>query len=181
MQKKRSSSRARKPAGAGVATLKAKAKRSPNSKAAKTLAVDIGGSGVKVMVLSDSGTPLTERTRQDTPQPAKPKPNVDVIIELAKTQGDYDRISVGFSGVVHDGVVYTAPNLDPEWAGFDLAKALNTALEKPVRVANDADVQGYGAIEGKDVELVLTLGTGLGSALFVDGRLVPNLELAHHP
>lgn len=151
------------------------------AKAAKTLAVDIGGSGVKVMVLSEDGTPLTERTRRDTPQPAKPKPIVEVIVELAKTQGDYDRVSVGFPGVVHAGVVHTAPNLDPEWKGFDLANTLNHELGKPVRVANDADVQGYGAIEGKGVELVITLGTGLGSALFVDGRLVPNLELAHHP
>src|SRR5262249_37211114 len=80
----------------------------------RTLAVDIGGSGVKVMVLGDDGTPLTERTRRDTPQPAKPKPIVDVIVELAKTQGDFNRVSVGFPGVVHDGVVHTAPNLDPE-------------------------------------------------------------------
>src|SRR5262245_56130217 len=89
-------------------------------KSAKTLAVDIGGSGVKVMVLGEDGTPLTERTRRDTPQPAKPKPIVEVIVELAKTQGDYDRVSVGFPGVVHDGVVHTAPNLDPDWKGFDL-------------------------------------------------------------
>jgi polyphosphate glucokinase len=181
MQRKTESTRVRKPAGAGVDTVEPEAEASTNSKAAKTLAVDIGGSGVKVMVLSDTGTPLTERTRQDTPQPAKPKPIVDVIVELAKTQGDYDRVSVGFPGVVMEGVVYTAPNLDPEWAGFDLAKTLENTLGKPVRVANDADVQGYGAIEGRGVELVLTLGTGLGSALFVDGRLVPNLELAHHP
>lgn len=164
------------------------AKKSSSSKAPKstsrslkTLAVDIGGSGVKVMVLDDKGTPLTERTRRDTPQPAKPQPIVDVIIELAKTQGDYDRVSVGFPGVVHDGVVHTAPNLDPEWSGFNLKQALEKELGKPTRVANDADVQGYGVIEGKGVELVLTLGTGLGSALFVDGQLVPNLELGHHP
>jgi polyphosphate glucokinase len=65
--------------------------------------------------------------------------------------------------------------------GFDLARTLQRKLRRPVRVANDADIQGYGAIEGVGVELVLTLGTGLGSALFVDGYLVPNLELAHHP
>ncbi|MEW6730112.1 MAG: ROK family protein [Acidobacteriota bacterium] len=147
----------------------------------KTLAVDIGGSGIKVMVLDENGTPLTERNRHETPQPAKPQPIVDIIAELAKTQGEFDRISVGFPGVVHEGVVYTAPNLDPSWAHFDLGKTLESLLNKPVRVANDADVQGYGVIEGRGVELVLTLGTGLGSALFVDGRLVPNLELGHHP
>lgn len=148
----------------------------------RTLSIDIGGSGVKMMVLDENGVPLTERARRDTPQPAKPQPIVDVIVELANSQTvSFDRISVGFPGVVHEGVVYTAPNLDPDWRGYDLAGTLAQVLGKPARVANDADVQGYGAIEGRGVELVLTLGTGLGSALFVDGRLVPNLELAHHP
>ncbi|MBI4640991.1 MAG: ROK family protein [Candidatus Tectomicrobia bacterium] len=147
----------------------------------KTLAIDIGGTGIKMMVLDESGVPTTDRARSETPRPAKPKPIVDLIAELAKTLGEYDRISVGFPGVVHDGVVYTAANLDPEWVKFDLQKTLEEQLGKPARVINDADVQGYGAIEGHGLELVLTLGTGLGSALFIDGRLVPNLELAHHP
>lgn len=154
----------------------------PESTGPKTLSIDIGGSGVKMMVLDENGVPLTERARRDTPQPAKPQPIVEVIIELANGQTvSFDRISVGFPGVVHDGVVYTAPNLDPDWRGYDLASTLSQALGKPARVANDADVQGFGAIEGKGLELVLTVGTGLGSALFIDGRLVPNLELAHHP
>jgi polyphosphate glucokinase len=95
--------------------------------------------------------------------------------------GGFDRISVGFPGVVTGGVVFTAVNLDKTWVGFDLAKALQERTGRPVRVANDADVQGLGVVEGRGVELVLTLGTGMGSALFVNGRLVPNLELAHHP
>lgn len=147
----------------------------------KTLAVDIGGSGIKVMVLDENGRPLTERARKETPRPAKPAPILNIIVELAATQGDFDRVSVGFPGVVHDGVTHTAPNLDPEWQGFHLAEELSKLLNKPVRTANDADVQGYGAISGQGLELVLTLGTGLGSALFIDGKLVPNLELAHHP
>ncbi|MCS6885992.1 MAG: ROK family protein [Acidobacteriota bacterium] len=147
----------------------------------RTLAVDVGGSGIKVMVLDEKGTPLTERARQETPRPAKPAPILKVISELAATQGEFDRVSVGFPGVVHDGVTHTAPNLDPDWEGFPLAEELSKMLGKPVRVANDADVQGYGAISGQGLELVLTLGTGLGSALFINGRLVPNLELAHHP
>lgn len=151
------------------------------AKSLKTLAVDIGGSGIKVMVLDENGKPLTERARQETPRPAKPAPILKIIVELAATQGDFDRVSVGFPGVVHDGVTHTAPNLDPEWQGFNLAAELSRLLDKPVRVANDADVQGYGAISGHGLELVLTLGTGLGSALFINGRLVPNLELAHHP
>ncbi|GAB1541620.1 ROK family protein [Scytonema sp. NUACC21] len=146
-----------------------------------TLSVDIGGSGVKVMVLDMTGNPLTKRARTETPQPAKPKAVLDAIVMLAATQGEYHRVSVGFPGVVHGGVTKTAANLDPEWIGFDLATSLSKRLEKPVWVINDADMQGLGAISGKGVELVITLGTGFGSALFVDGKLVPNLEMGHHP
>src|SRR5207248_11741639 len=75
----------------------------------------------------------------------------------------------------------TAPNLHPKWVGFDLQSVLMRRWRKPVRVANDAAVQGFGAIHGKGVELVITLGTGFGSSLFIDGHLVPGLGLAHHP
>jgi len=82
---------------------------------------------------------------------------------------------------VRKGVIGTAVNLDPDWVNFDLATALSEKLQKPVRVANDADIQGMGAISGAGVEMVITLGTGVGSALFLNGKLVPNLELGHHP
>lgn len=147
----------------------------------QTLAIDIGGSGIKVMVLDEAGEPTTERSREETPNPAKPAPMLEQIMSLAAGQGEFDRISVGFPGVVVGGVIKTAANLDPEWVGFDLATVLSEKLGKPVRVANDADIQGLGAVDGKGVELVLTLGTGFGSALFVDGKLVPNLEMGHHP
>ncbi|MBD1880903.1 MULTISPECIES: ROK family protein [unclassified Coleofasciculus] len=147
----------------------------------RTLAVDIGGSGIKVIVLDEAGEPQTERSRVETPAPAKPEPVIDAIASLAAGAGEFDRVSVGFPGVVRDGVTKTAVNLTPEWIGFDLATVLSDRLGKPVRVANDADIQGMGAISGKGVELVITLGTGFGSALFVDGKLVPNLELGHHP
>ncbi|MGL5061767.1 MAG: ROK family protein [Microcoleus sp.] len=147
----------------------------------RTLAVDIGGSGIKVMVLNDAGEPQTERNRLETPQPAKPEPVLEAIASLAGTQGEFDRVSVGFPGVVRRGVIKTAVNLDPSWIDFDLETTLKDRLGKPVRVANDADLQGLGAIAGTGVELVVTLGTGFGSALFVDGILVPNLELGHHP
>ena len=146
----------------------------------RTLTVDIGGSGIKVMVLDEAGNSLTERSRQETPQPPKPDVVIDVIAQLAAGQGEFDRVSVGFPGVVSSGITKTAANLDPDWIGFDLATALSKRLGKPVRVANDADVQGLAAISGKGVELVITLGTGFGSALFVDGKLVPNLEMGHH-
>jgi len=147
----------------------------------KTLAVDIGGTGIKVVVLDEKGTPVTERDKVPTPKPATPKAIIDVIEALAKRQGTFHRVSVGFPGVIRHGVVSTAPNLDPSWKGCNLTDALTKRLGKPVRAANDADVQGFGAIRGRDIELVVTLGTGFGSALFVDGKLVPNLEVAHHP
>ncbi len=147
----------------------------------RTLSVDIGGSGIKAMVLNEMGNPLTERSRVETPQPPKPDAVIDAIANLASGQGEFHRVSVGFPGVVRSGVTYTAVNLDPDWAAFDFATTLSQRLGKPVRVANDADVQGMGAISGKGVELVITLGTGFGSALFVDGKLVPNLEMGHHP
>jgi polyphosphate glucokinase len=146
-----------------------------------TLAVDIGGTGIKVIILDEAGKPITERVRIKTPRPATPFAVMNTIAEIAKAQGAFDRVSVGFPGVVRQGVTVTAPNLAPSWKGFGFAKALSKKLGKPVKVANDADVQGFGAIAGRGVELVVTLGTGFGSALFVDGTLVPNLEVAHHP
>jgi len=145
-----------------------------------TLAIDIGGSGIKVMVLDQDGTAITDRDRMETPQPAKPSAVIAGIVGLAQGKS-FDRISVGFPGVVKEGITKTAVNLDPEWIGFDLATVLSHRLEKSVRVANDADIQGMGAISRNGVELVITLGTGFGSALFVKGQLVPNLELGHHP
>lgn len=147
-----------------------------------TLTIDIGGTGTKMIVLDERAQPITERAREETPNPATPEAVLAAIGRLVQTQGKFDRVSVGFPGVVFDGVIRTAPNLGTEyWANFDLAAAIQKLVQKPVRVANDADVQGFGAIEGQGVELVLTLGTGVGSALFVDGVLVPNLELGHHP
>lgn len=150
-------------------------------KGIKTLSIDIGGSGTKVMVLDEAGNPLTERARVDTPTPSTPDRILEAILGLVSTQGEFDRVSVGYPGVIRAGVTETAANLDNAWIGFNLGQALTEKLEKPVRVANDADIQGLGAIRGQGVELTVTLGTGFGSALFVNGKLVPNLELAHHP
>lgn len=146
----------------------------------RTLTVDIGGSGIKVIVLDIKGMPLTQRMRLNTPEPATPDPIISAIVHLASSQGNFQRISVGFPGVTRYGIVETAVNLHPEWVGFNLEAALSSKLQKPVRVINDADMQGLSAISGKGVELVLTLGTGFGSALFVNGKLIPNLELGHH-
>ena len=145
----------------------------------KTLAIDIGGSGTKALLLDAKGEPLGDRNRIKTPKPATPEAVIKVIEKLTSQAESFDRISVGFPGVVRKGVVLTAVNLHSDWVGTDLAKTISEMTGKPVRVANDADIQGMGAISGEGVELVATLGTGFGGALFVDGRLVPNLELGH--
>ena len=146
-----------------------------------TLAIDVGGTGVKVILLDSRGRPACERKRVDTPRPATPEAILTVVDRLVADLGPFDRASVGFPGVVKRGATLTAHNLDPKWIGFDLEKTLSRRWRKPVRVANDAAVQGYGAIHGRGVELVITLGTGFGSSLFTSGHLVPGLELAHHP
>jgi polyphosphate glucokinase len=146
-----------------------------------TLAIDVGGTGVKGLLLDGKGKPISEREREDTPQPATPTAVLAVVDRIAAKLAGFDRVSVGFPGVVKRGATLTAHNLHPKWVGFDLEKVLSRHWKKPVRVANDAAVQGYGAIQGKGVELVITLGTGFGSSLFTDGHLVPGLELAHHP
>jgi polyphosphate glucokinase len=147
----------------------------------RTLAIDIGGTGLKALVLGADGRALTERVRVPTPRPATPAALVPAIVSLVEPLGAFDRISIGFPGVVIDGITLSAPNLHRQWRGFDLARAMTEQLGRPVRVLNDAGVQGYGVIEGHGVEMVLTLGTGLGCALYLDGNYVPNLELAHHP
>ncbi|NNF15587.1 MAG: ROK family protein [Gammaproteobacteria bacterium] len=133
------------------------------------------------MVLNPQGEPLNDKVRIRTPRPADPAAILKVIAKLTKTQPDFRRISIGFPGVVQYGVISSAPNLDGDWAGVPLAERVRQLTGKPCRVANDADMQGYGAIEGSGVEMVLTLGTGMGSAVFSNGHLVPNLELGHHP
>ena len=147
-----------------------------------TLAIDIGGSGLKASVLDEAGALLVDRVRVDTPVGSAPEVIVEALAKLVEPLPPFDRASVGFPGVVRDGRILTAPNLGHEgWAGFDLATALRSHLGKPTRVVNDADMQGLAAILGKGVELVITLGTGFGTALYLDGRLAPHLELAHHP
>ncbi|HEY2992803.1 MAG TPA: ROK family protein [Methylomirabilota bacterium] len=154
----------------------------PSTGRTRTLAIDVGGTGLKASIVDDSGRLLTDRARIDTPVGAPPKEIVQALVQLVQALGSYDRVSVGFPGVVRDGRVLTAPNLGNKgWKGFDLAGALGKALGKPVRVANDADVQGLAVIAGKGVEMVITLGTGFGTGLYLDGRLAPHLELSHHP
>ena len=146
-----------------------------------TLAIDIGGSHVKASVLDNRGRMIHDRVRVDTPKNVTPQTLVTLIGSLVSELPRFDRVSVGFPGVVRNGVIRTAPNLGTDrFQGFNLARALERKLGKPVRVENDADVQGLAVVKGKGVEMVITLGTGFGSSIFVDGRLGPHLELAHH-
>jgi polyphosphate glucokinase len=145
------------------------------------LAIDIGGTGIKALILGPDGKPLTERLRVKTPKPATPKAVLEALMALIEPLAPYDRVAVGFPGVVMDGVTKTAANLHKDWKDFDLARTLAKATGHPTRVLNDAGVQGFGVVEGRGVEMLITLGTGMGCALFVDGKYVPNLELAHHP
>jgi polyphosphate glucokinase len=147
-----------------------------------TLCIDVGGTGIKMLVLDGQGRPVNERARVLTPKPATPKAVLAVIQSMLEAQPRFDRVAVGFPGIVVEGIVHSAVNLgDKYWKNEDFEAMLERLTGVPVRVINDADLQGYGVITGKGVELVLTLGTGLGSALFVNGHLVPNLELGHHP
>ena len=147
----------------------------------RTLCIDIGGTGLKALVLDDKGHKLTDRVRVETPKPATPETVVAALVALVKPLAPFDRVSVGFPGVIVGGSTHTAPNLDKSWKNFELKESLERRLKRPTRVLNDAGVQGFGVIEGKGLEMVITLGTGMGCALYIDGTYVPNLELAHHP
>jgi polyphosphate glucokinase len=147
-----------------------------------TLAVDIGGGSIKLVALSPDGALVTNTLAEPTPKPATPDAVFKLIHDMASTLPPHRRVSVGFPGVVKNGVTYNAPNLGDElWRGVALSETLAELLQRPVRAANDVDLQGLGVVRGEGVEMVLTLGTGMGAALFTNGALVPNLELGHHP
>jgi len=147
-----------------------------------TLAIDIGGTGLKAGLLNEQGVMVLPRAKEPTPKSATPAEVMKVLLRLAAGLPGFARISVGFPGVVRGGVVLTAPNLGTkDWANFDLAGALKTSLGRPVRVLNDASVQGLGVIAGRGLEVVLTLGTGFGFAMYQDGMLEPHLEMGQHP
>lgn len=148
----------------------------------KILSIDIGGSNIKGTVLSSDGEFLQDYQKISTPDPSTPGKVMEVIGQLAGKFTDYNKISVGFPGYVKNGIIKTAPNLGTmEWAEFDLAKNVEALLKKPTLVINDADLQGLSLAEGKGIEMMITLGTGFGSAILSDGILLPHLEIAHHP
>lgn len=163
-----------------------------------TLAIDIGGTGLKASVLDAAGAMIAPRVRTPTTYPLPPVGDGSLLAKLAKLAAklpEADRVSAGFPGMVRNGLVLSAPHfvtkggpgtdvdltLEAAWRRFDLASELEKLTGKPARVANDADVQGLGVVSGRGLELVVTLGTGFGTAVFLDGTLLPHLEIAHQP
>ena len=146
----------------------------------RILCIDVGGTGLKAAVISPQGKYLVKRVRVKTPERRKPKHIVKALADLAAPLGAFDRVTIGFPGVVKKGVVLSAPSFGSEdWKGFALAEAMRKKFRVPVKLLNDADVQGLAAIQGKGLELVCTLGTGFGTAWFRDGELMPHMDLAH--
>jgi len=147
-----------------------------------TLAVDIGGTGLKASVLNGAGRTIVERVRVATPYPCRPNILLWASAGLVAQLPSFERVSVGFPGVIRDGRVVTAPHFDAKsWRDYPLEAAVSRRFGKPARLLNDAEVQRLGIVAGRGLEVVLTLGTGVGSAVFSDGRLAPHLELAQHP
>jgi polyphosphate glucokinase len=148
--------------------------------------IDIGGSGIKgAPVDTETGELVAERVRIMTPKPATPGAILETAVEVVRRSGWDGPVGCGFPAVIKDGVVRTAANIDQAAIGFDLQGQLEQELGNPVHVVNDGDAAGLAEMRwgaGRDVGgvvLMLTLGTGIGTSLFVENRLVPNTELGH--
>ena len=161
-----------------------------------TLAVDCGGTGLKASVLDEAGTLHAKPIRVPTPYPLSTARFLDEVADLAAGLPAADRATVGVPGMIRHGVVIVdpalrhreraarrgrCPDLVDQWTGFDARAAIAERLGVPTLVLNDAEVHGAGVVTGAGLELVLTLGTGLGCALFDGGRLAPHLELSQAP
>jgi polyphosphate glucokinase len=148
--------------------------------------IDVGGSGIKgAPVDTQTGELLAERVRIKTPMPATPQDILDTAVEVVRQSGWDGPVGCGFPAVIKDGAVQTAANIDKAAIGFDMQGRLEQELDSSVRVINDGDAAGlaemrWGAGREEDgVVLMLTLGTGIGTSVFIGGRLLPNTELGH--
>lgn len=160
-----------------------------------TLAVDCGGGGIKASVLDAAGTMHAQPVRATTPYPLPPSRLVRTIASLAEQLPRADRVTVGMPGMLRHGVVIHTPHyitkagprtrvlpeLELHWSGFDMKGAVERELGLPALVLNDAEVHGAGAITGAGLEMIVTLGTGLGNAVFDGGTLAPHVELSQGP
>lgn len=179
------------PSGLGSPDLPGAAK--PGPRHPFTLAVDIGGTGLKASVLDAGGAMVADRVKTPTPYPLPPEHLVAVLTKLTAPLPATERASVGFPGMVRVGLVLSAPHFSTKhgpgsavdsdlarmWSKFDLASTLTKAFGVPTKVANDADIQGAAVVNGRGLELTITLGTGFGTGLFFEGQLMPHLEIAH--
>ena len=148
----------------------------------KILCIDIGGSHIKATTINYQGEFVHEYEREKTPSPPSPENLVKLILEMASRFPEYDKVTAGFPGFIKKGVVKTAPKLGNDlWKDYDLKNELQTHLKKPTLVINDADLQGLSIAEAKGVEMLITLGTGFGSAIMSEGILTPHLEMSQHP
>lgn len=152
----------------------------------EVLGIDVGGSGVKGAIVNiDTGELVTNRLRIETPQPSKPDSVIEVIKEIVNHFNYQGPIGVGFPGVIMNGVTMTAANVDDEWLNYPAAEAISKATGCQVYVGNDADVAAIGEMRygaGRNVDgvvMIFTLGTGIGSAMFLNGHIVPNVEIGH--
>lgn len=152
----------------------------------QVLGVDIGGSGIKGAVVdTQTGELVTERFRLETPQPATPEAVANTVNELVKHFSWKGKIGCGFPAVIHDGIAKTAANVDPTWININVDELFTKKTGLETYIVNDADAAGIAEMKfgiGKDkkgVVLLLTIGTGIGSALFMNGKLIPNTEYGH--
>jgi len=158
-----------------------------------TLTVDCGGTGIKASVLDKGGKVLIDFPYLKTPYPLSPSKLISIIDDFVKADNRIKRVTLGLPGMIRGGKVIVIPHyvnasgprgvLDPHlkkaWYGFDMQAALNKKLKLPTLVLNDAEIHGASVITGKGLETVLTFGTGLGCAIFNDGKLAPHLEISH--
>ncbi len=150
------------------------------------LGVDVGGSGIKGAIINlETGELQSERLRLETPKPSKPEAVAKVFSQLVKKLDWKGPIGVGFPSVIKDGVTYTAANIHKDWVGTNAVKLLSDASGSKVVIANDADLAGIAEMKfgnGKGVDgtvMLITIGSGLGTALFYNGQLIPNTEFGH--
>lgn len=156
------------------------AAKNKSIQAKRILCIDVGGTGLKAAVIGPGGKFLVPRVRIKTPKQRTPAKIVPLLTQLVKPLGKFDHVTIGFPGMVKAGRVQSAPAYGTaDWAGFPLAAVMRRKLKKPVKLLNDADVQGLAVIKGEGLELVCTLGTGFGTAWFRDGELMPHMDLAH--
>lgn len=160
-----------------------------------TLAIDCGGGGIKGSVVDERGTMMAPPRRVPTPYPLPPELLVDTVVGLARELPPATRVTMGMPGMIRHGVVIATPHyitrdgprsrvlpeLVERWDHFDMGRAIEQALGLPTKVLNDAEVAGAGAITGRGLEMIITLGTGLGNAVFDGGQLAPHVEVSQGP